>query len=257
MFDQFPKQRPALPPEYAAIYEEHYKENRQGQSNASSVAQKVEGWMHRKVAEDTVCNIEPSVTLEIGAGTLNQLPYENLTEGSVYDIVEPFTYLFESSPYLSKVRNVYADIKDIASDRTPAMSYDRITSVATFEHICNLPEVVARSGLLLKKHGKLRIAIPSEGTILWTLGWKLTTGLEFRLRRRLDYSVLMRHEHVNSAEEIEEVLRYFFASVDCQVFGLSKKLSLYQFYVCSTPIIDRCSDHIKLVDVMKYRNIKQ
>ena len=245
MFAQFPKQRLALPPEYEAIYEEHYKENRQGQSKASSVAQKVESWMHRKVAEDTACNIEASFTLEIGAGTLNQLPYENLMRGSVYDIVEPSTYLFESSPYLSKIRNIYADIKDIASDGMPAMSYDRITSVATFEHICNLPEVVARSGLLLKKHGKLRIAIPSEGTILWTLGWKLTTGLEFRLRRRLDYGVLMRHEHVNSAEEIEQVLRYFFASVNCQVFGLSKKFSLYQFYVCSTPVIEKCLNYIK------------
>ena len=121
--------------------------------------------------------------------------------------------------------------------------YDRITSVATFEHICNLLEVVARCGLLLADKGVMRVAIPSEGTFLWTLGWKLTTGLELKIKHGLDYGLLMKHEHVNTAKEIEEVLEFFFEDIECNIFGLSKTISLYEFYTCSNPRSKKCREY--------------
>ena len=81
--------------------------------------------------------------------------------------------------------------------------------------------------------------------MLWTLGWKLTTGLEFRLRYGLDYGLLMRHEHVNSADEVEEVLRHFFSSLDHSVFGVSKGFSLYRYYECRNPLVDRCREYME------------
>jgi SAM-dependent methyltransferase len=234
MFEQFPKTRPPLPKRIAEIYSDLYKSNRNGETSAASLAQKVESWMHRKVAADVAGRSLAKSTLEIGAGTLNQLPYE--PQGAPYDIIEPFKNLYSGSPLLSRVRNVYADIADVP-DR---QHYDRITSVATFEHVLDLPALVARAGLLLAPEGTLRAAIPSEGTFLWTLGWKLTTGLEFRLKHGLDYGLLMKHEHVNTAREIEEVLSYFFEQVDCACFGLAKSISLYQFFICDKPRIERC-----------------
>ena len=68
--------------------------------------------------------------------------------------------------------------------------------------------------------------------MLWKLGWKLTTGLEFRLKYGLDYAVLMRHEHVNTAFEIETVLREYFGNVKRSVCGISAALSFYQFFEC-------------------------
>ena len=61
------------------------------------------------------------------------------------------------------------------------------------------------------------------------------TGLEFRSKYGLDYGVLMKHEHVNTAAEIESVLRYFFQSVDRAVFGLTASFSFYQFFECRSP----------------------
>jgi hypothetical protein len=78
----------------------------------------------------------------------------------------------------------------------------------------------------------MRIGIPSEGTILWRIGWALTTGIEFRARHGLNYGVLMRHEHVNTASEIESVLRVFFKAVRREVYGVMPALSLYQFFEC-------------------------
>ncbi|CAN5357220.1 hypothetical protein BH10ACI3_BH10ACI3_05050 [soil metagenome] len=237
MFNNFPKVRPELPPAFQAIYAAQYKENRDGGSKAAGLAQKMESWMHRKVAADLAQGGERS-TLEIGAGTLNQLQYE--ATSSPYDIIEPFHSLFESSPFRDRIRNVYDDISDVPVDT----KYDRITSIAAFEHICNLPEVIARGGLLLADGGQLRCGIPSEGTIMWKLGYTLTTGLEFKRKHGLDYEILMKHEHVNTAKEIEEVLRYFFSKVSGSVFGVAKAVSFYQFYACRSPNRERCSAYL-------------
>jgi hypothetical protein len=104
---------------------------------------------------------------------------------------------------------------------------------------------VAKCGLLLAAHGSLRIAIPSEGTILWKLAWKLTTGLEFRMRHNLNYGALMRHEHVNTAHETARVLETFFRNIEKCVFGISPSLSLYQFFECRNPDQDLCRRYLE------------
>ena len=237
--DSFPKVRPTLPDDYAAIYTAHYKENRGGKTPASSLSQKLEQWLHRQVAADVMADQSPRTTLEIGAGTLNHLAHEPDT--GPYDIVEPFMDLYTDSPSLPRIRNVYADVREIPlSER-----YDRITSIATFEHVCNLPDVVATAGLLLQPNGTLRVSIPSEGTFLWKLGWALTTGLEFRIRYGLDYGVLMRHEHVNTATEIEGVLSFFFREISTNILGISKQVSLYRYYQCSSPRREECAQYLR------------
>ncbi|MEH6544757.1 MAG: hypothetical protein V7721_12545 [Porticoccaceae bacterium] len=238
MLNNYPKQRSPLPDTYQKIYHQHYKENRDGDSSASSLASKLERWMHRQVAGDADQMNPTTETLEIGAGTLNQLEHE-VNIGN-YDIVEPYTELYEQSSLTNRLRNTYADISQLPGSQ----HYDRITSIAAFEHICNLPEVIATCGLHLKARGHLRIAIPSEGTLLWTLGWKLTTGIEFRLRHGLDYGLLMSHEHVNTAREIDDLLHYFFCDVKIKSFGVCRSLSFYQFFVCADPNLSRCEDYL-------------
>ena len=246
MFAKFPKIRPPLPKEIRDIYLAHYKSNREGQTTASSLAHKMESWLHKQVAKDVAnCQNPRRATLELGAGTLNQLKYEPDVQS--YDIVEPFHDLYRSSPLLAKIRNTYSDISEVPTH----CRYDRITSIAVLEHICNLPEVVAQSGLLLAENGTFRASIPSEGTLLWTLGWKLTTGLEFKLKYGLDYSSLLKHEHVNTAKEIEEVLDYFFEQIKCKVFGLSKSLSFYRFYECRNARAERCCEFTKKTDLVQ------
>ena len=75
MFDSFPKVRIPLPKQIEDIYQAHFKSNREGQTPASLLAMRMESWLHRKVADD-VANTQDSgkATLELGAGTLNQLP---------------------------------------------------------------------------------------------------------------------------------------------------------------------------------------
>ena len=241
MFEQFPKKRKELSQELQKIYEQYYYTNRNGKSPASFMSQYMESWLHKKVAEDI-----PSLklhdksfsTLEIGAGTLNQLAYEEKIGD--YDIVEPFEHLYSTSKDRPLIDHIYRDISEIPDN----VHYDRITAIASFEHICNLPEVVALCGLKLKEGGTLRVSIPSEGTALWKLGWMLTTGLEFRLRYRESYQKIIDHEHVNTSHEIETVLCHFFNISKHHVFGLCKNLSLYQYLECTNPNIDYCKEYL-------------
>jgi hypothetical protein len=222
---RFPKRRPALPAKLQRIYEKQYLQNRSGVTVAASLSQRLERWLHRQVAADA----PGGATLELGAGTLNQLPFEPRT--APYDIVEPFTALFEHSPERGRIREVFADIGDAPSARR----YARITSVAALEHICDLPFVLARSARLLEDGGVMRAAIPSEGGLVWALGWMLTTGLEFRLRYGLDYGDLMRHEHVNDAWEVELLVRALFEEVEIRSLGVGRQLSFYRFIAARRP----------------------
>lgn len=239
ILQRFPKKVTELPEAYQRINKQHYISNRKGKYSTSFLTQKMESWMHKKVAQDVTSKKHNVSTLEIGAGTLNQVPYEfNQCE---YDIVEPFEELYKSSPLLNKIRNIYRDISEVNHKK-----YDRITSIATFEHIHDLPFVVAKAALLLnEKNGHLRIAIPNEGTILWKLG-TLVTGYDFNKKYGLDYQVLMKYHHVNTAQEIEEVLNYFFESTKCSVFGISKGLAFYRFYDCCGPRYDKVNTYFNI-----------
>ena len=52
VFQNYPKKKELLPPEFMAIYESHYKKNRQGATKATSLSMRMERWLHLKVASD-------------------------------------------------------------------------------------------------------------------------------------------------------------------------------------------------------------
>lgn len=231
LLSTYPRSRPALPPQQQASYVEHYRWNRAGKQGLSRTVAKLESWMHRRIAKD----VDGGELLEIGAGNLNHVPY--LPDACGYDAVEPFRELWQDSPYRARLRHVYPDLGEIPKETR----YDCIFSVAVLEHLTDLPLILARSGLLLRDGGTFRAGYPSEGGLLWGLAWRFTTGIEYRLRRGFDYANIMRHEHVNSAREIERLLDYFFQNVGVSRFPLPfEHFSFYTAAIADTPRLDRC-----------------
>ncbi|NDU92664.1 MAG: methyltransferase domain-containing protein [Ferrovum sp.] len=221
-FGRFPKTRPPLPPAYRAIYEREYIANRTEGGAANRIARFLEAWMHRQVAATAPRG--PHTILELGAGSLNHLPWEHHYQR--YDVVEPFKALYESSPHRALVHSFYASLADVPADQ----HYDRVISTAVLEHLLDLPAELARAALHLKEGGVFCAGIPSEGAWLWSLAWKYGTGPAFKRRTGLDYAVLMRHEHVNTAQEIEACIRHCFTDVTIKRFPLPfRPLSLYTF----------------------------
>lgn len=230
----WPKQRADLPLEYQRVYAEHMETNRSGGTRLNQAALWLEQWMHRQVARPPGPRI-----LELGAGNLNHLAFEDAE--AEYDVVEPLQDVFSKGRSLA-ARPVgylgdYADLIALAdsSDKT----YNKIISVAVLEHLEDLPAVVAASGLLLAPGGILASGIPSEGGALWECGWKATTGRAFHRDFGLDYARLMDWEHINTAREIEDVIRTLFETVRVKRFpGPTINTSFYSAIFAKGPRTD-------------------
>jgi len=231
LLSSYPRQRPPLSPAWQESYEEVYQTSRNGATLLYSITQTLESWMHRAILDKQPArNI-----LEIGAGTLNHVKYEN--PAIPYDIVEPFRALYEGRPEAGRLSRVVADITGIPE----SAHYDRIVSIATLEHVTDLPRLLARVGLLLTEQGSFCSAIPSEGGFLWGASWRCSVGLASRWSRGLDYGELMRHEHVNEAEEILALVRHLFGRVTLKRFPLPlHHLSLYTAFKATEPDLDKC-----------------
>ena len=109
-----------------------------------------------------------------------------------------------------------------------------------------LPEVVAASALSMDPAGSFQAGIPVEGGLAWGLSWRMTTGMAYRLRNGCSYAPLMKHEHVNTAAEIESVIQYFFARGERIRFpcGLAS-LALYEVIKAYEPRIDRAREYLR------------
>ena len=228
----YPRVRPSLPDAYQKVYAEQYKINREGATSVDSAAQRLEQWMHRKVASGHTGQPGGAV-LELGAGTLNHLRFE--PDAAAYDVVEPFVTLFEGKPELARVRECYASVHDVPADNR----YDRVISIAVLEHLTDLPRELARSALLMAEGGTFQAGIPREGGFLWWLGWRFSTGLAYFLRTRLDYGKVMRHEHVNNADEIRALVSHLFEDVSLSRFPTPLgHLSFYTYLEARRPRLD-------------------
>ena len=232
LLGSYPRQRPPLADEYSRQFDKYYLDNRSGKGIANAASQWLESWMHRQVAA-----VEGGDILETGAGTLNHIAFEPAGSRAAYDIVEPRGFLYENSPYLEKIRDTYESMDAVPDDRR----YDSVISIATLEHINDLPRFVARAALLLINNGVFCNAIPSEGSFLWALAWRISTGLSFRIKYGLDYGKVMRHEHLSTAKEIEAVVNYFFRKVSVKHFPTPFfHASIYSLITAKDPDIECC-----------------
>ena len=188
--------------------------------------------MHRRVA---ALGVAGESVLEVGAGTLNHVPYE--TRCKRYDFVEPYLDLYRSSDLVHRVSEGYEDIFHVPADRR----YNRVFSIAVLEHLTHLPAVVARCGQMLSPGGVFQAGIPSEGGMLWGLAWRCITGPAYRFRTGLDYGSLMRYEHVNTAREILAVTGYLFEDVKIARFPSPlHHLSFYCYLEARRPVARAC-----------------
>lgn len=236
----YPRTRPPLPDAHQKIYAQEYKATRSDgerrQPLVSRMLTPVREWMHRHVASGK----RQGAVLEIGAGTLNHLPFEQGVEA--YDIIEPFTYLFEDNPTKSQLRHIYGNIRAIPEDAR----YGRIVSVAVLEHLEELPYTIAKSALMLEEKGLFQAGIPGEGGLAWGLSWRCSTGLAYKLRTGLPYAPLMRHEHINRADEILAVIRHCFTEVKVRYFPLPFiHGSLFLYIEASQPKREVCETLVR------------
>lgn len=214
-----------LPESYKKIYKSLYLNYAHSNSIIRKLASIIERWYHRKAA---IIDVKGNL-LEVGCGALNHMKYEK--DYINYDVVEPKKFLFDSSDDNSKkrIRKFYRNINQIPLD----IKYEKIISIAVLEHVTDLDELLEKISMHMEVDGNFIVEVPAEGEFLWWLSWRLTTGLFFWLRYKLDYGVIMRYEHVNNFEKIYKSLKKYFRIKKIESFPFNlKNFRIYVHIEC-------------------------
>ena len=188
-----------LPYKYLRIYNEFYLDYSRNNNIFRKLASFLEGWFHLYTYK-TYRN--PQSILEIGAGNLNHIKYEK--NFKYYDVIEPKEFLINASDpfFKDKITNIYSDIRELPENKI----YEKIIAIGVLEHIEELDYMLEKISHKLTPQGKFLVTIPAEGEFLWWIGWRLTTGISFWLKHKLDYGVIMRYEHLNTASKVIRLL---------------------------------------------------
>ena len=94
-------------------------------------------------------------------------------------------------------------------------SIDCVLSIYIFEHLRALRQNLLEVKRVLKTNGKLLIALPAEGGLLYGLGRSLTSKPYMEKKYGIDYDAIVHYEHVNTYPEV-------FAGVS-EIFKVTKK----------------------------------
>ena len=195
LIKKYPKKRPSLNKKLKKIFDFEYKKNR-----TNFLSQLSESWLHYSIKgrKEKLNN-----SLEIGAGTLNHLPYEKI-ENKKYDVIEPKKFLYEKSSNKILINKFYNNLNIV-----PNNNYDRIISCAVLEHLEDLPKYLYLSTKKLKKNGYQSHSIPCEGYPVWDIAWYLMSGISFKIRTGQNFKDIQKHEHINNYDEILSLINFF------------------------------------------------
>jgi hypothetical protein len=244
LLNRFPKKRPNLSLKVKKLFNKFYKKNRE-----NLISQYFESWMHRAIKKIKKKN----TTLEIGAGTLNHINYENLSLTS-YDIIEPKKYLYKNNIKRFKLRKIFKNL-----NKTKNNYYDRIISIAVLEHLVDLPFFLAESAKKLKKKNSYQShSIPCEGYFAWGTSWYLFNFLKVRIKTGRSFKEIQKHEHVNSAKEILKIINYFYKKVRVKYSYPTYFLPHFSFYmnICfSEPDMIKVNNYLDFRKKNKIKNI--
>ena len=217
LLKRYPKKRPLLNKKLKKIFDKEYKKNR-----SNFLSQLSESWLH--------CSIKGRKnnfhkTLEIGAGSLNHIPYEQFKKNKNYDVIEPKKFLYKKNSNKKYINKFYKNINLV-----PKNYYDRIISCAVLEHLTDLPKFLFLSSLKLNKKGYHSHSIPCGGYPTWDITWFLMSGITFKLRTGQNFSDVQKHEHVNNFDEILSLIKFFYDKVEIKYsypFFFTPYLSFY------------------------------
>ena len=153
--------------------------------------------------------IQPGIkTLEVGAGLGEHLHYEDLK-------IQDYYCLEYREEFCTEIRKIFPAEKVICGDIEkkqpwPDSSFDRIIAIHILEHLKNLPAALFEIKRLLRPGGILDIVIPCDGELAYSIARKISAERVFRKNFKMDYTPIIRNEHVSQYKELRQcILKYF------------------------------------------------
>jgi len=241
LIKKYPKKRPSLNKKLKKIFDFEYKKNR-----TNFLSQLSERWLHFSI-KGRKDGFKKS--LEVGAGTLNHIPYESMNNKK-YDVIEPKKFLYKSNRNKILINKFYDNL-----NFAPNNKYDRIISCAVLEHLVDLPKYLYLSTKKLKKNGYQSHSIPCEGYPVWDIAWYLMSGISFKIRTGQNFIDVQKHEHINNYDEILSLINFFYKKTEIRFSYpgfFTPFLSLYANITFSKPNKKNMIIYKKLVKKSKF-----
>jgi SAM-dependent methyltransferase len=161
-------------------------------------------------------------TLEIGAGLGSHIPYEDLSTQDYHCLEYREEFCKEIRKILPLDQVWCGDIQapDSWPSRNSVQSFDRIIAIHVLEHLVNLPVALGEIQKLLKPQGVLDIVVPCEGGLAHTFARKISAERLFLKNFKMDFAPIHLNEHVNSFDEVYELVQKRFEIVSSNYFPL-------------------------------------
>jgi SAM-dependent methyltransferase len=210
---QWPKRPPALTPEQERAREGFMKlwHERLPQKYGA-----IESFNHGSVAK---LPVGPGTrTLEIGAGLGAHSKFEDLSRQDYHCLEYREEFCVELRKLFPADHVHCADIQQ--RQPWPDGYFDRIVVIHVLEHLPNLPLALDEIRRLLKPGGYFDVVLPCEGGLAYSLARRVSAERLFRRHFKMDYTPIIRNEHVSTLAEIEIELRERFAPVSGAYFPL-------------------------------------
>lgn len=175
-------------------------------------------------------------TLEVGAGNGEHLRYEKLSQEQKNNYVA----VDLRDNMVIEFKKKFPDIRAIVADCQKQMDFadgyfDRILAIHILEHLPNLPAAVKELYRLCdKKCGVLKIVIPCEGSLAYSLGRKISAQRIFELRYKQSYRWFINREHINRPHEIFEELSTYFLLKSSTYFPIPLKMEFCNLCIGAT-----------------------
>lgn len=166
----------------------------------------IEGFNHGYVAK--LPHLKGSKTLEIGAGIGEHLKYENLNTQAYHCLEYRPLFCEQLKKLIPESQVSCGDIQQ--RQKWESGYFDRIIAIHVLEHLPNLPAALEEISRLLKDDGYFDIVIPCEGGLSYSLARKISAERVFVKNFKMDYTPIVKNEHVSTYEEIYSLLKEYF-----------------------------------------------
>lgn len=155
-------------------------------------------------------------TLEIGFGKGRQSRFYKGEKSNYYPTEIDMTVIDENI-WKSYENACLADARKLPFENE---FFDNIVSIYNLEHICELELVIQEFNRVIKKNGKIIVALPCEDGLLYNIGREISTRRVYTKKYQINYDKIIATQHVHNLKFIKDLFDNEFINIKQRFYPL-------------------------------------